>query len=172
MSHFTKIFADKKSILFSDHNWKLEEFMKYVIIKMANNECNYCFVISNKRYMYNKVKWYTPYQELINFEFSFNTINMLKNIIMFINELIKHIDEKILIIIDTNFYRLDSENKNIFLDMCKLHNNNITIIIGAKNNMSNSINIFPNEFDNIIYDQISYSGSIDNLYDHIITGEI
>jgi hypothetical protein len=61
MSSYFDIITNKKNIIFSDHSYKSEILVCDTLDKMFNAH-KYCFIISSKKYNYNRVKYYTAYE--------------------------------------------------------------------------------------------------------------
>ena len=153
MENLASCITNKKTVLFSDHNHKIESFVNYVTNKLRESH-PYFFIISNKRYCYHKgQKYSTPYERVTDFEFNFDTVDLFLVCCNKINEAIEQMHTKgnIFIVIDLSSHYFFRKNGSLILDQINkfLLIRDITLII-CFNNLAHNIDMKP--YDNMIMD--------------------
>ena len=153
MQNLADCITNKKTILFSDHHYKIESFVNYITNKLSVTHPHF-FIISSKQYYYHQgQKYYTPYERITNFEFFYNNNDTFTVCCNKIYEFLEQmqIPNNIFIIIDLSqhyFLRKDGKlNLNAiekFLSM-----KNITLMV-CLNNVAQNVDTAL--YDNIIMD--------------------
>jgi len=122
MSDYIRKMISKRTIILSDHQHKYETFVQFIVDKLAT-KYKYFFLICSKHYQYHNVKWYTPYENITDFEFKITDIDKLL-------EIIKNIHSKILVIFDLGNYSFHQYRK-ILPQLDNFFTKQITLILCA-----------------------------------------
>lgn len=145
--------GEKKTIILSDHNSKQEDFVQFLVNNIHNHHDD-CFVISDKRYMYDNIRWYTPYEKIVDFEFGWKDMDKLLDVL-------EEKSGRLVIIADIGM-RVGSKCKEIWEKLEPLLKKKFTLIVACSNN-----NWYApiNEFDNIILDVSTFM--TEKLYEKV-----
>lgn len=155
------MFVNQKTLILGPHNYKNEQLIEFLVDK---NKLKKCFIVSNKKYYYDKdLRWYTPYERLVDFEFHYDTFQQLLEHISLIYKLFAGVEEKT-IVIDIRATLFDKNKIIEMWDNLVKFADNITIIVCSAIWIPH---VPINFFNNIFMDRIAFEPNIKVAYKQI-----